>query len=366
MKILHVISNSGMGGAERAVSILASEQTHSGHEVSIITPAESASRDSQGLRGWPLPGTSGTASRRLRQFRDLTSPFGSLGDWTDADIVHGHLTWGSLALARLRSSSVFARRRTKLVFTDHSAGMKISTPSKVAGWVGSHVANGQISVMPRHQPGDQSPTHFLAVIPNAVDWKLIRQAESVAQDAAWGTDSGLVIGSLGHLRRDRQPDVYIDLLEALHHRIGTPDLVLDLGGDGSERSALQKRAFARGLGQKVRFRGFVQDRRAFFSSITVHVSLGLRGGVGLSSMEAACFGVPTVALQLDRRYDGRRDAFPSHSDIGVIAEWTSELLLCDDARATLARVQAEHVRANHNPAFVSEAHLAFYDSLRTT
>jgi glycosyltransferase involved in cell wall biosynthesis len=96
----------------------------------------------------------------------------------------------------------------------------------------------------------------------------------------------------------------LDLAEAL--RDTHPRLRLNLIGDGPERPALEAEAGRRGLEGTVVLHGFVpeEDKATLVARATLHLSTSQGEGWGLSVIEAAALGVPTVAYDVD----GLRDA----------------------------------------------------------
>ncbi len=88
-----------------------------------------------------------------------------------------------------------------------------------------------------------------------------------------------------------------------------PGLRLNVIGDGPERPALDAEVARRGLGGVVVFHGFVpeEDKAALVARADLHLSPSQYEGWGLSVIEAAALGVPTVAYNVDGLRDAIRD-----------------------------------------------------------
>src|SRR3989442_5138561 len=141
-----------------------------------------------------------------------------------------------------------------------------------------------------------------------------------ALKARYGIREGPVLLSVSRLVPMKGHAIVIDALVELLPRF--PELVYLVVGQGPERPALETRARARGVGSRVRFAGAVpaDDLAAHYALATLFVQLsretgeydGLEG-FGLSFLEAASFGVASIA--------GRSGGVPE-----AIAEGESGLL----------------------------------------
>lgn len=98
--------------------------------------------------------------------------------------------------------------------------------------------------------------------------------------------------ALGRLRRYKRVHLLLDLVESL------PGVALDVAGDGDERAALEREVVRRGLAERVRFHGFVDDaaRLRLLQRAWVHVTASVAEGWGMVVTEAGACETPTVAL----------------------------------------------------------------------
>ncbi|WP_231335120.1 glycosyltransferase family 4 protein [Actinomadura graeca] len=102
-------------------------------------------------------------------------------------------------------------------------------------------------------------------------------------------------------------DLLLDLAERLAGR--HPGLTLHVVGDGPEAPALAEGIGRRGLGGTVIAHGYVAEgvKTALLARADLHLSTSEGEGWGLSVIEAAALGVPTVARDVDGLRDAVRD-----------------------------------------------------------
>lgn len=97
---------------------------------------------------------------------------------------------------------------------------------------------------------------------------------------------------LGRLKRYKR----IELLLAALERV--PEASLDIAGDGEHRPQVEREIAARGLGDRVRVLGAVDERRKaeLLASAWANVTASSNEGWCLTVMEAAAAGTPSVAI----------------------------------------------------------------------
>lgn len=121
---------------------------------------------------------------------------------------------------------------------------------------------------------------------------------------------------LGRLKRYKRVDLLLDVLE------GVPGTVLDVAGEGDHRPGLEAEIERRGLGERVRLHGFVDDdtKRALLARAWVNVTASAAEGWGLTVMEAGACATPSAALAVG----GLREAI-EHERTGLLAADVPEL-----------------------------------------
>lgn len=120
-----------------------------------------------------------------------------------------------------------------------------------------------------------------------------------------GTDRGSpALVSLGRLVVQKRVTRIVSAVDSLQD--AWPGLRAHIVGRGPEREPLSEEINRRGLGERVKVYGFLPeaDKNAVLAGATLHVTASQFEGWGLTVLEAARLGVPTVAYDVD----GLRDA----------------------------------------------------------
>ncbi|TDC50269.1 glycosyltransferase family 1 protein [Actinomadura sp. KC345] len=149
----------------------------------------------------------------------------------------------------------------------------------------------------RERLGWTGPVH---VVPNGT---AIAEPGGAVPEPAGDPDLVCVTRLVPHKRLD----LLLDLAQSLARN--RPGLRLHIVGDGPEAPALAEGIAARGLDGAVIAHGYVTEevKAALVARADLHLSTSLGEGWGLSVIEAAALGVPTVAHDVDGLRDAVRD-----------------------------------------------------------
>ncbi|XRQ11333.1 glycosyltransferase family 4 protein [Actinomadura welshii] len=149
----------------------------------------------------------------------------------------------------------------------------------------------------RERLGWTGPAH---VVPNGT---AVAEPGGPAPGPAGTPDLVCVTRLVPHKRLD----LLLDLAERLAEN--RPGLRLHIVGDGPEAPALAAGIARRGLGGAVIAHGYVSEeaKAALVARADLHLSTSQGEGWGLSVIEAAALGVPTVAHDVDGLRDAVRD-----------------------------------------------------------
>jgi glycosyltransferase involved in cell wall biosynthesis len=141
---------------------------------------------------------------------------------------------------------------------------------------------------------------------------------------------------LGRLKRYKRVEMLLDTVEAL------PQVVLDIAGDGDHRAEIEADIARRGIGERVRMHGHIdeQAKLELLQRSWVNLTASSAEGWCLTVMEAAASGTPSVAL----RVGGLGESIV-HGETGLLADTPEEL--------------AEHVRAVVEDAGLRELFAGF-------
>ena len=144
-----------------------------------------------------------------------------------------------------------------------------------------------------------------------------------------------VIGWVGRLSGEKGPDV---LLDALPHLNDVP-LTVSMVGTGSDYTALQARAAALGVADRIRWHGVVPEADRVFTAFVVHVLSSRTEGTPVVLFEAMAAGVPVVAT----RVGGVPDVVSREE--AVLVESGKPIALADGIRDVYAHPAAAARRA---------------------
>ncbi|MCE2422257.1 MAG: glycosyltransferase family 4 protein [Gemmatimonadetes bacterium] len=176
--------------------------------------------------------------------------------------------------------------------------------------------------------GLDGPMH---VIPSGIDCDLYSPGPSDGPLAKTETPSILF---LGRLKRYKGVDLLVRAVGRLAER-GRPVRLL-IAGDGDYRGDLEALARRTGVGDRVRFLGFVgqQQKIDLLRRAWVHALTSPKEGWGLSNLEAAACGTPSVASDSpglrESVLHGQTGLLTPHGDVPALAD-AIELLVTDHA-----------------------------------
>jgi glycosyltransferase involved in cell wall biosynthesis len=168
---------------------------------------------------------------------------------------------------------------------------------------------------------------------------------------------------VGRLKRYKGVEVALRALALV--RRDRPGLTLDIAGTGGDANRLRELARALGIAGAVRFHGFVSEvsKRELFRSATANLFPSPKEGWGLTVMEAAACGTPSLASDSPGLRDSVRDGVTGylvpHGDPAALAERMRQL--ADDpalvARLGLAARAHAEAWSWDDAAAATEAHL---------
>lgn len=172
------------------------------------------------------------------------------------------------------------------------------------------------------------------VIPNGIEPDLYTPDFSLKSEAP-----SLLF--LGRLKRYKRVDLVIRAVARLAEE-GT-EVVLWVGGSGEEGDALRSLADRLGVADRVSFLGFVPDERKLelLRSAWIHVLTSSKEGWGISNLEAAACGTPTVASDApglrESVVHGSTGLVVPHGDVAALAGAIHTLVDDADLRRSMSR-----------------------------
>jgi glycosyltransferase involved in cell wall biosynthesis len=328
MKVLHLITGLGVGGAELQLrSIL----QHTRHEADVVTlynpgPVADMIREDGG-RVRDVGMTTNTQLSALLKLRRLIRD----GRY---DVVHAHL-YRSQIYGR---PAAWLAGTPVIVSTEHSIGethlerRRMTTGVRALYLASERMSATTIAVSAAVRERLENwgvPARRITVIPNGLDLDRVafdkEAREASRAEFGIGTDD-YVLGVLGRLDPNKQFDMVIEAAAPLLDS-GTKLLIV---GKGEERGHLEKVARARGVADHVVFAGERHDVAAMLSSIDLFVASSRQETFGLSVLEALGNGAPVLyttcpaldgldvpqARQVPSTVDGMRAAMAAELEAG--------------------------------------------------
>jgi glycosyltransferase involved in cell wall biosynthesis len=342
MKVLHMITGLGVGGAELQLRSILQHTRHESDVVTLYNPGPVADMiRADGGRVRDLGMTSNTQLGALLRLRRLIRD----GHY---DVVHTHLyrsqiygrpaawlagtpvilsTEHSIGETHLERRRMTAGVRALYLATEFCSDMTVAVSATVrARLVSWGVRPGRVTV-----------------IPNGVDLSRVAFDESardrVRAEFGIGHDS-YVIGVLGRLDPNKQFDLVIEAAAAL---LGGGAQLL-IVGHGAEREHLEQVAREHGVAGQVIFAGERHDVAAMLSAMDLFVASSRQETFGLSVLEALVNGAPvlyTTCPALDGLDAGRATPVPSTA-AGIRAAMAAELAAGPRPRLPEPAVEKEY------------------------
>jgi glycosyltransferase involved in cell wall biosynthesis len=292
MKVLHVITGLGVGGAEHQLRSILQHTRHESDVVTLYNPgpvADMIRADGGSVRDLGM--TSNTQLSALFRLRRLIRA----GRY---DVVHAHL-YRSQIYGR---PAAWLAATPVIVSTEHSIGethleRRPMTPGVRALYLGTEfLSDITVAVSPAVRDrllkwGVRD--RRMTVIPNGVDTQRVAFDEHARDQvrAEFGIGAGVyLIGVLGRLDPNKQFGMVIEAAAPLL----SDTVKLLIVGKGNERAHLEQVARDRGVTGQVIFAGERHDVAAMLSAMDLFVASSKQETFGLSVLEGLANGLPVL------------------------------------------------------------------------
>jgi glycosyltransferase involved in cell wall biosynthesis len=178
-------------------------------------------------------------------------------------------------------------------------------------------------------PNARRPDRFVAVD---------REAASAALRSRAGIEAGTpIIGLVGHLVEQKQPELAVDLLAVMRDRGAHAHLVI--AGDGPRRGLVEQRIGTHGLDRAVTLLGHRDDPEHVYGGIDIAVITSRAEGIPGVAIEAQMSGCPVVAFPVGAVGDVVEDQVTgvvlARADVGDMADAVIALLGDHDRLRTM-------------------------------
>lgn len=241
-------------------------------------------------------------------------------------ITHGNR---ALSIARLAAKG---QKRMKITAVAHNYKLKRFTRQIDSAFSTTSDLAEQIRIL--------NPSIDISIIPNATPLP--------GEHVRHAFRSPVVIGTMGRFVAKKGFDIYIEALALLKSRGLAFDAIL--GGDGEEKGTLTALAHRHGLGEQLRFTGWVQDKQAFWNSIDIFVLPSHHEPFGIVLIEAMAQSLPCIATASEGPREiltGGIGALTPLNDVEALANAIASYIAYPETalahgRAARARVAAEY------------------------
>ncbi len=177
------------------------------------------------------------------------------------------------------------------------------------------------------------PRSGIEIIPNGVDLEVL---SPLAREERFPEATLLY---LGRLKRYKRVDLLLQAVAVLVRR-GTSCRLL-VAGRGDDQPRLEVLRESLGLREHVEFLGFVSEvqKRDLLRKSWIHLLTSVKEGWGISNLEAAACGTPTIASDVpglrDSVVHGRTGFLVPHGDVEILSRRIEELLGDEEERTRL-------------------------------
>ncbi len=321
MKVLTVISELGVGGAETIAVTLATAAAADGHEVVVASGPGHRIEELRpaGVQHLPVPLVG-------RSPLDLARTLGTLRSVGQVDLVHAHNPKATL-LARLAVG-----REVPILTTLHGVpSEERATAARILRWASDRVVAVSQYVGDR-LARDGVPAARIEVVNNAVE-PLPPYSRDRAR-AELGLAADAIVGlCLARMVDQKRHDLLVDAWS----RVGGGGVLL-LAGDGPRRAEVAAAVVRRGLGPSVQLLGERSDVPRLLAASDFLVLPTDWEGLPISVLEALSAGLPVVASRVAGLVEHFAGAvrFVEPGSVASLAEGLDEVLGSPAVRAELA------------------------------
>ncbi|KIF74874.1 glycosyl transferase [Streptomyces sp. 150FB] len=344
MKVLHVITGLGIGGAEQQLRLLLRELPTDSEVVTLTNPGAVA-------RGIVADGVS-VRDLAMTGNRDLGAlpRLAGIIRHGKYDLVHTHLYRACLYG---RFAARIAGVRT-IVATEHSLGAvqiegrPLSTGARALYLAGERLGTATVAVsntVARRLERWGVRRDRIHVVPNGIEVARFAYDESArraAREHLGLPRDAFVVGGVGRLTDSKRFDALVRAVADL------PDARLILVGEGAEREELLRLARDRGAAERILLVGACEDPPppppaeqvasaepdlpALLAAMDVFVSTSHDEAFGLAIIEALAAGLPVFHVTCPALNDLPAEAAPgAHRITGSVPELVEELRKLKDA-----------------------------------
>jgi glycosyltransferase involved in cell wall biosynthesis len=338
MRILHLIPDLGLGGAQRMLAYAAAAMDRDRYQLHVAHWGRPTELQAELKRlGIPVLPLDAGGSSLLR----LALSFGKQVRRLRPDVVHTHLFDADLiGILTARALGVPSCCSTVHSFSFFSTPLHRWRYRRVLSPLVRRFFAVSRTLADFLVRECRVPASRVRVIVNGVD--IARFAPTA--DAPPRSAPGPTIGVLTRLDSRKGLPYLVQATEQL--RSDLPNIQLLIAGDGEERATLERQARSLGLTERVVFTGAVTDPASFYRTLDLFVLPSLDEAFGLVLLEAMAAGLPVIGTRVggvpEILEDGQQGLLVAPADSRALAEAIRSLWGDPDRRKRMAEAARQH------------------------
>ena len=365
MRVLHIISSSGMYGAEAVILNLSRNLRERGHQSLLCVFSNSKNPNLQlhqyaqaeGIPSHVIPCSGQVDRSAVTAIRQLTTE-------TGADLIHSHNFKADVyAWLALRNGAI------PLVATCHTwydTDRIVTLYGKIDRFILRRFARVVAVSEDVRQRLLQSGVHPDAIryVRNGID---LRPFANASPSLAKSPGAPLV-GFIGRLAWEKGADVFLRAAASVSSQ--SPDTRFVLVGEGPDRAALERSIADLGLDGRVTMLGRREDMPSVYASLDAMVSASRQEGLPIAILEGMASGLPLVATTVGEVptvvVDGRTGILVPPEDPARLADAMIQLLRDPARRTQMGAAGRQLIRDKFSADTMTSAYLEVYEEALAT
>ncbi len=288
IKVLHVLSDTNIGGAGRYLFNLLSSMDNNRFEVVVACPCDGELEKqlkSKGIKVFTLEG--GESSINLGHIKKLRQIISR----EKADIVHTHASFAGRIAGRMSGGC-------KVVMTRHGLGSgKNGLIKRTVTTLVSKLFTDRIIAISRAVKisliDSGVPADMITIIHNGIDLSKFDKVEGTLRNELGVAPDTPIVGIVARLVPEKG---YEYAINAFYHVLKVYPLArLVIVGDGPLEESLKNMCVKLGIKDSVIFMGYRQKVENLEADFDVFVLPSISEGLGLALLEAMALGKPVIA-----------------------------------------------------------------------
>lgn len=349
ISVLHIISDTNIGGAGRHLLTFLEHYDRTKLAVCVLCPPASLLLEqcvAMGIETYTSPYLAGDRSFGWRGLSGLIREVGAIVRDCRIDIVHTHASFSGRLAAR-------AVRVPCIVYTKHRMDWGASRgwlKKRAIAFLNRLTSHGVIAVslaVTEDLLLSGVPEEKIALIYNGVDIKKFReQARPEKLKSIPGVGGSRVVGMVARLEPEKGHRYFLEASSMVLAKLEKVFFIVV--GTGSLANSLKETAKNLGISERVFFTGYQDDIAKFIAAMDVVVIPSLTEAFGISMIEGMCLGKPCVASAVGGLVEiagqnGRAAFLVPPGDAEAIAEKVVFLLENPDFAGAMGAHAAEEV-----------------------